>query len=98
MSESRISKPRRSKKANNDAPNISKAIRELRIEAGLTQAFLAKQTGLSLTTISRIEKGDMRISARKLIELLSFFDVELTVTGEVGATNLADDEDKYAKW
>ena len=50
-------------------------LRELRTKRGLTIRALALATNLSHTTISRIEKGDRKISTPQMVLLANFFGV-----------------------
>lgn len=68
--------PRQRRKANG-LPPIAATITHLRMATGLTQVMLARDTGLSVPTISRLEKGDLRISAKNLERLLNFFGMTL---------------------
>ncbi len=57
--------------------NISEQIKQARKRAGLTQQELANETGLSLRTIQRIEKGDQEVSGYSLRQISSTLDVQL---------------------
>ena len=47
----------------------------LRKQAGLTQVQLAEQVGISMTFISRVERGEKLVSIKVLETLADFFDV-----------------------
>jgi transcriptional regulator with XRE-family HTH domain len=73
----------------------------LRLETGLTQQKLAEKAGLSVPTISRLEKGDLRISARNLELLLNFFGMTLAsaaLDGSDAGPAAREKKDTYAKW
>lgn len=57
--------------------NISEQIKQARKRAGLTQQDLANETGLSLRTIQRIEKGDQDVSGYSLRQISTALDVPL---------------------
>ncbi len=57
--------------------NISEQIKQARKRAGLTQQDLANETGLSLRTIQRIEKGDQEVSGYSLRQLCAALNVPL---------------------
>jgi len=57
--------------------NISEQIKQARKQAGLTQQDLANETGLSLRTIQRIEKGDQEVSGYSLRQISTILDVRL---------------------
>ena len=57
--------------------NISEQIKRARKQAGLTQQDLANETGLSLRTIQRIEKGDQEVSGYSLRQISTILDVRL---------------------
>lgn len=60
--------------------DIGKKIREARKSRKITQAELAKNLGMSRTTIGQIENGTVQeIGVRKLIRLLDFLGLELRV-------------------
>ena len=56
---------------------IGSRLRELRKERGLTQAELARQIGIQQSDLSRMEKGEYRVSLDKLFKILGVFDLEL---------------------
>lgn len=59
---------------------IGQEIRRHRKTRKLTQAALAKQLGMSRTTISQIESGTVQeIGVRKLLRLLDYLGLELRV-------------------
>ncbi|ODS83820.1 MAG: hypothetical protein ABS46_05400 [Cytophagaceae bacterium SCN 52-12] len=57
--------------------NISEQIKQARKRAGLTQQDLANETGLSLRTIQRIEKGDQEVSGYSLRQISAALEVPL---------------------
>jgi transcriptional regulator with XRE-family HTH domain len=52
-------------------------LRELRKERGLTQAELARQIGIQQSDLSRMEKGEYRVSLDNLFKILGVFDLDL---------------------
>ncbi len=59
---------------------IGKQIREARKSHKVSQAELAKNLGMSRTTIGQIENGNVKeIGVRKLIRVLEFLGLELRV-------------------
>jgi len=62
-------------------------LRELRKERGLTQAELARQIGIQQSDLSRMEKGEYRVSLDNLFKILGVFDLDLAdFFGEQQAT------------
>ncbi len=60
--------------------DIGKQIRAARKSRRLSQSEMAKNLGMSRTTIGQIENGTVReIGARKLIRVLEFLGLELRV-------------------
>jgi transcriptional regulator with XRE-family HTH domain len=58
--------------------NIGAKLRRLRKERDLTQADLARQIGIQQSDLSRMEKGEYRVSLDNLIKLLNVFDVQIS--------------------
>ena len=56
-------------------PNLPKAIRKLRLDAGLTQEQLAIRLGVVKTTIAHYESGDKTPSFENLMKLARIFNV-----------------------
>ena len=56
---------------------IGSRLRELRKERGLTQALLARQIGIQQSDLSRMEKGEYRVSLDNLFKILGVFDLDL---------------------
>ena len=56
---------------------IDSRLRELRKERGLTQAELARQIGIQQSDLSRMEKGEYRVSLDNLFKILGVFDLDL---------------------
>jgi transcriptional regulator with XRE-family HTH domain len=56
---------------------IGSRLRELRKERGLTQAELARQIGIQQSDLSRMEKGEYRVSLDNLFKILAVFDLDL---------------------
>jgi len=52
-------------------------LRELRKGRGLTQAELARQIGIQQSDLSRMEKGEYRVSLDNLFKILGVFDLDL---------------------
>lgn len=61
----------------NREPHADKWLRAKRAAAHLTQKQLAKETGLTLRDIQRIEQGDLRMSYKKYLAVAEYFDVML---------------------
>lgn len=59
--------------------NIGVKIKELRVLKGLTQEELAKQTGLSVRTIQRIESGEVDPRTYTLTALAEALEVDLEI-------------------
>lgn len=62
-----------------DSPVIrafAKRLKQLREEAGLTKAGLAKELGVNVNTITRWETGRCDVRARYLLRILDFFNVD----------------------
>ncbi len=58
--------------------NIGAKLRRLRKARDLTQADLARQIGIQQSDLSRMEKGEYRVSLDNLIKLLNVFDVQIS--------------------
>ena len=56
---------------------VGSRLRKLRKERGITQADLARQIGIQQSDLSRMEKGEYRVSLDKLFKILAVFDLEL---------------------
>ncbi len=56
---------------------VGSRLRKLRTERGLTQADLARQIGIQQSDLSRMEKGEYRVSLDKLFKILAVFDLDL---------------------
>jgi transcriptional regulator with XRE-family HTH domain len=56
---------------------IGSRLRHLRKERGLTQADLARQIGIQQSDLSRMEKGEYRVSLDNLFKILGVFDLDL---------------------
>ena len=57
---------------------IGSRLRRLRKERHLTQAELARQIGIQQSDLSRMEKGEYRVSLDNLFKILTVFDLELS--------------------
>jgi transcriptional regulator with XRE-family HTH domain len=57
--------------------NIGQRLRRLRKERKLTQAELACQIGIQQSDLSRMEKGEYRVSLDNLFKILTVFGVKL---------------------
>ncbi len=89
-------KPRRRKKAGN-LPRISEDISAMRMSLGLTQEYAAQKLGISAMTLSRLERGDLRISAKGLEKILNFFDATLGSV-PLNASQAPQRGDSYEEW
>lgn len=56
---------------------IGSRLRRLRKERQLTQAELARQIGIQQSDLSRMEKGEYRVSLDNLFKILGVFDLDL---------------------
>ena len=56
---------------------IGSRLRRLRKERDLTQAELARQIGIQQSDLSRMEKGEYRVSLDNLFKILGVFDLDL---------------------
>lgn len=63
----------------NERGRIGKKIREIREKKGLTQESLSELTGMTRTTISKIEAGKFNASVDLLGRILSALDAELDI-------------------
>ena len=65
--------------------NSAQWVRAKRTQANLTQEQLAKEAGLSLRDVQRIEQGDLNMGYRKYLALAIYFGVtmEELLFGEV---------------
>jgi transcriptional regulator with XRE-family HTH domain len=57
---------------------IGGRLRRLRKERNLTQAELARQIGIQQSDLSRMEKGEYRVSLDNLFKILSVFDLQIS--------------------
>jgi transcriptional regulator with XRE-family HTH domain len=79
-----------------DNQSISKKIREARMARGMTQADLAKQLYKTVSNISAMERGQVKISAENLYEIAQivdkpidfFFDQETASTSPAGRNSI----------
>lgn len=58
--------------------SIGSRLRRLRKERHLTQADLARQIGIQQSDLSRMEKGEYRVSLDNLFKMLSVFDLKIS--------------------
>jgi len=62
------------------APNVKDVgarLRALRKERGMTQSELAERVGIQQSDLSRMEKGEYRVSINNLFKLLKVFGLQL---------------------
>lgn len=57
--------------------DVGAKLRRLRRERRLTQADLARQIGIQQSDLSRMEKGEYRVSLDNLFKLLNVFDIKM---------------------
>lgn len=57
---------------------IGSRLRRMRKERNLTQADLARQIGIQQSDLSRMEKGEYRVSLDNLFKILGAFDLEIS--------------------
>ena len=70
--------------------SIGGRLRRLRKERRLTQAELARQIGIQQSDLSRMEKGEYRVSLANLFKILAVFGVAVNdFVGEAGRSPLA---------
>jgi len=60
-----------------EAAEIGGRLRQLRKDRGLTQAELARQIGIQQSDLSRMEKGEYRVSLDNLFKILGAFELDL---------------------
>ena len=58
-------------------PTAWKWVRAKRTATGLTQQQFARETGLTLQDVQRIEQGDLHMSYKKYLAVAAYFDVML---------------------
>ena len=63
--------------ASSQVAAIGSRLRRLRKERELTQAELARQIGIQQSDLSRMEKGEYRVSLDNLFKILGVFDLDL---------------------
>lgn len=74
------------------AANVGARLRTLRKEHHLTQTELARQIGIQQSDLSRMEKGEYRVSLDNLFKILAVFEV----TFDDFFDQAADDEPRRA--
>jgi transcriptional regulator with XRE-family HTH domain len=57
--------------------DVGARLRTLRKERGMTQAELAERVGIQQSDLSRMEKGEYRVSINNLFKLLKVFGLQL---------------------
>ena len=60
------------------ATDVGERLRVLRKQQRLTQAQLARQIGIQQSDLSRMEKGEYRVSLDNLFKILGVLDVEIS--------------------
>jgi len=60
-----------------ETAEIGGRLRQLRKDRGLTQAELARQIGIQQSDLSRMEKGEYRVSLDNLFKILGVFELDL---------------------
>jgi len=75
------------------AADVGARLRSLRKERHLTQTELARQIGIQQSDLSRMEKGEYRVSLDNLFKILTVFDIALN---DFFADKQADDEPRRA--
>jgi transcriptional regulator with XRE-family HTH domain len=72
---------------------VGQLLRHHRVERQLTQAKLARQIGVQQSDLSRMEKGEYRVSLDVLFRLLQVFDMSLgEFFGDLAAQSLTTRE------
>ena len=69
---------RRVQKPLQEAASVGSRLRKLRRQRSLTQSELARQIGIQQSDLSRMEKGEYRVSLDNLFKILAVFDVDIT--------------------
>jgi transcriptional regulator with XRE-family HTH domain len=82
------------RRASQEDVAIARRVRALRLERGLSQDALARQTGVSFQQFQKYEKGDNRISAGRLQRIAQALNVSVTVF--YGNTRTGPDERSFA--
>lgn len=68
---------RKTQGISHEAATIGGRLRRLRKERRLTQSELARQIGIQQSDLSRMEKGEYRVSLDNLFKILGVFDVDV---------------------
>jgi len=66
--------------------NVGARLRSLRKERHLTQMELARQIGIQQSDLSRMEKGEYRVSLDNLVKILTVFEVSFNDFFDAGQT------------
>jgi transcriptional regulator with XRE-family HTH domain len=75
------------------ATTVGTRIRQKRTERNLTQVELARQIGIQQSDLSRMEKGEYRVSLDVLFRLLQAFELSLgEFFGDLGSAGLTPHE------
>lgn len=75
------------------ATTVGTRIRQKRTERNLTQVELARQIGIQQSDLSRMEKGEYRVSLDVLFRLLQAFELSLgEFFGDLGSAGLTPPE------
>jgi len=67
-----------SQKSSPQATDVGERLRGLRKQQRLTQAELARQIGIQQSDLSRMEKGEYRVSLDNLFKILGVLNVEIS--------------------
>ncbi len=67
-----------SQKSSPQATDVGERLRGLRKQQRLTQAELARQIGIQQSDLSRMEKGEYRVSLDNLFKILAVLNVEVS--------------------
>ena len=83
------SKNEKEEKAEMDYKVVGKRLRNARKSRGYTQGDIAKELGVTIAYISRVERGSGSINIKRLLQLSEFFDTSLNyfLTGSVENTS-----------
>lgn len=77
---------------------VGTKIRQRRVERSLTQTELARQIGIQQSDLSRMEKGEYRVSLDVLFRILQAFELSLgEFFGDLGANGLTDRESELVE-
>jgi transcriptional regulator with XRE-family HTH domain len=81
------------------ASAVGQRIRQHRLDRHLTQTELARQIGIQQSDLSRMEKGEYRVSLDVLFRILQMFEMPLgEFFGDLARQHLTPSEDTLIQW